>query len=139
MKNIWIKVTSILMFITGGVHSISLFFQIVPQNEIEKQMLDLFYSHKMESGAGFSPTLGDIFLALSSCFTLLYLMAGVLNFYLIQQKIEGALWRGILIIQLIFFGIAFIMMAFFTFLPPVILTGVTFSLLVISYFKISRT
>lgn len=138
MKQLALKVTNILMFITGGLHSISLFFQIEPENEIQKQMFALVYTHKLESGAGFAPTFGDIHLALSSCFTILYFMTGVLNFYLLRQKLESSVWKGILLIEMIFFGAAFFMMLAFTFLPPVILTGLTFASLTWSWLKVLK-
>ena len=133
MKNISLRAASVLQIISGGVHGISLFGPMQPQNDTEKQMLELVYGYHMDAGAGFHPTLGDFFLALSSCFTLMYLMAGITNFFLLRQSLTITTWKGLLIIQIIFFGIAFVMMFAFTFLPPVILTGLTFLLLIISY------
>ena len=135
MKTIWLKSAAIFQIITGGIHSLSLFQRLQPQNETEKQLIDLMYNHRMEAGAGFTPSLGDLFLALSSCFTLMYLMGGLINLFLLRHKLSDSLWKGMILIQIIFFGIGFIMMYSFTFLPPIILTGLVFVLLLVSYFK----
>ena len=134
MKSIWLKIASVFQIITGIIHSLSLFTGLQPQNESEKQIIDLMNSYRMDGGPGFAPSFSDLFLALSSCFTLLYLMTGILNFYLLRHSLSLQTWRGIHIIQIVFFGAGFFVMYAYTFIYPVILTGLCFLFLVISYF-----
>jgi hypothetical protein len=87
MKSIaWLKSASVLQLVTGGVHGLTLFSRLQPTNDTEKQMVDLMYSYKMQMGAGFEPTMGELYVALSSCFTLMYVMMGIINLYLSNTR-----------------------------------------------------
>jgi hypothetical protein len=134
-SKVWLKSTAALQLITGGIHAISLFSKLQPTNDTEKQLVELMDGYKMQMGAGFEPTMADFFLALSSCFTLLYLFGGAINFYLLKHDLSDAAWKGLVLTQVVFFGVSFILMSSLTFLPPIVLTGLVFALLIISYFK----
>lgn len=133
----WLKTASVFQLLTGGVHSIGLFSEMQGQNETEQQMIDLMTGNKMDMGAGFNPTMMDLFLALSSCFTFLNFLGGLNNFFLIG-KLSGAQMKTYLLINVILFGICFAVMLFLTFLPPATLTGLVFLFLVISYLTVPK-
>lgn len=134
MKNyrFWLKSAMVLQLITAVVHGSSLFIKPSPQNETEKQLLDLMATYRPDAGAGFAPSAADLFLALSACFTLLYLFGGLLTWYLSRQHIPLSVWGGILNISIFVFGVCFALMAWYTFLPPILLTGIVLLLLIIT-------
>ena len=68
----WLWATVIFQFLTGAIHAIGLFISPEPQNGTEKQLVDLMDTYHIPTGMGFNPTFGNLFWALSSCFTLLH-------------------------------------------------------------------
>lgn len=134
-SSFWLKTASVFQIITGLVHSIGLFNDMQGQNETEVKMLALMTDHKMDMGAGIFHSMMDLFLALSSCFTFLYLLGGINNFYLLK-KLEPSAMKGYLLINIVVFGVCFAIMLFMTFMPPIILTGIVSVLLTASYFTI---
>jgi hypothetical protein len=135
----WLWMAVVFMFLTGAVHSISLFVSPEPGNEVERQLLELMNTYKNDFGAGFYPTMGNLFTALSSCFSLLCLLGGLTNAYLLKKKVEAGILKGIVWINLLVFGIAFVMMLIFTFLPPIVLTGLIALFLMLALITISRS
>jgi hypothetical protein len=129
----WLKITSVFQLLTGLVHSLSLFQDMQGQNETEEKMLDMMTTYKMDMGAGFSPSMMNLLVALSSCLTFLYLLGGLNNFFLLK-KLQPSAMKGYLLINLVIFGACFGVNLFLTFLPPVVLTGIVFILLSITYF-----
>jgi hypothetical protein len=138
MKNyrLWAKISAALMILTGSVHSLSLFVQSDPQNETERQMLELITTYRMDAGAGFHPSFANLFTALSSCFSLLCFLGGLTILYLLRKSVAGDVMKGVLNIHVVIFGICFAMMAVFTFLPPVVFTGLIFVTLVIARLQV---
>lgn len=122
----WLTAAVIFQLLTAGIHAISLFIEPDPTNDIERQLVTLLSTYRMEMGAGFHPTFGNLFTALSSCFSLLCLLAGMTNGWLLLKHAEPSVMRGIIGINVLVFSICFAMMAFFTFLPPIICTGLIF-------------
>lgn len=132
MKNyrIWSKTAAVLMILTGTVHSLSLIVQTAPANETERQLLDLITNYKMDAGAGFHPSFSNLFTALSSCMSLLCFLGGATIFQLLRKATPAETMKGLLTINVVVFGICFAMMAYFTFLPPIVCTGLIFLALV---------
>ncbi|MBK7393732.1 MAG: hypothetical protein IPI64_10610 [Chloracidobacterium sp.] len=122
----WFSAAVLFQLLTGLIHSVSLFVNSEPANETERQLDTLISTYKMDLGAGFHPTYSSLFLALSSCFTFLCLFAALTNGYLLFKHTEPNVMRGIIAINLVIFGAVFAMMAFFTFLPPIVCTGLIF-------------
>jgi len=87
----------------------------------------------MDMGGGIHRSMQQLLNALSACFPLLYLLGALNNIYLLRKRVEPSLIKGLVGIQLIVFGIGFGVMAVLTFLPPIILTGLVFITLSISY------
>jgi len=134
----WLSAAVIFQFITAAVHAVSLVVKPEPVNDTERQMLTLISTYRMDAGAGFHPTFGNLFTALSSCFTLLCLLAGLTNGYLLLKHAEPNLMRGIIGINVVVFGMCFAMMAFFTFLPPIICTGLIFINLLAAFIVVPK-
>jgi putative copper export protein len=96
-------------------------------------------TYKADMGLGFTPTFSNLFLSVSVCFTLLCLFGACLNFYLRRKKPGLEILRGVILINLVIFGICFVVMAIFTFLPPILSTGLIFVALIITYISLRTT
>ena len=127
-----------MQYLTAALHSTGLFIEPAPANETEAQLEKLMSTYKMELGAGFHPTMESLFLSMSMSFTLLCIFGGVLNHYLWKRNPEASLLKGIVMIQTIIFGLVFVDMIFFTFLIPIICTGLIFVALLLSLLSIRK-
>jgi hypothetical protein len=125
MKNYstWLKATGFFQFFTAVVHSITLFVTPVPANETEKQLYVLMDTYKFDFGAGFHRTMNEMMIALSACLCLVCLLGGLLNWYLLRKKVEANIMKGVININLVVFGISFVLIAKYAFLPPIIMMG----------------
>lgn len=126
------KAAAIFQLLTAAIHSISLFVKPVPANDTEKQLVDLMNTYHMEAGAGFAPTFSDLFTSMSACFSLLLLFGGMINLFVLKKTFDATLLKGILNINLLVFTIVFVLMCAFTFLPPIICTGLIWLCLAVS-------
>ena len=95
-------------------------------------MIELMNSTRVEADGIFTPSFANLFTALSSCFSLLCLLGGLMNAYMIKRG-GREIMNGILPINILVFGVCFAVMMCFTFLPPIICTGLIFVCLVVSY------
>lgn len=134
----WLWLAIAFMLLNAGIHSITLFIQPAPQNETERQLVHLMTTYRNDFGAGFHPTPQNLLTALSSCFSLLCLLGGLMNTYLLKKKVSADIMRGILLIDLLVFGICFAIIAVFTFLPPIIMTGLIFLFLAVAFVTLLR-
>jgi len=57
----WIWGAIITQLLTAVFHSLSFFMKPEPQNETEKELLDLTSNYKPDSGMGFHPSFADLF------------------------------------------------------------------------------
>lgn len=127
----WYWLAIALQYLTAAIHSLSFFADPVPKNESEKMLFDLMRNYRRDLG-GMGVSTEELMLALSACFTLLYLFGGLVNTFLLRHSKDRALLDGLLWINLFIFGICFAVMAAFTFLPPIVLTGAVFFCLVLA-------
>ncbi len=134
----WLWAAVVLQLLTGLFHALSLFVSPQPANETEVQMITLMTSYKIDAGAGFHPTYSGLFTALSSCFTFLCLFAALINGLLIRKQIMPDVMRSVIGINLLIFGALFAVMAYFTFLPPIICTGLIFVSLAAAYLLVPK-
>ena len=134
----WFSAAVIFQFLTGLIHSLSLFIKPTPDNETEAQMLNLMTTHLMEMGAGFHPTFMNLFTALSSCFTFLCIFAALTNGYLLWKHTEPSVMKGIIGINVVIFGVVFAMMVYFTFLPPIVCVGLIFINLLAAFIVVPK-
>ncbi|MBK8464628.1 MAG: hypothetical protein IPL32_02250 [Chloracidobacterium sp.] len=135
----WFTAAVLIQLLTGVFHGFSLVIQPEPANETERQLLTLMSTYKMDAGAGFAPTFQNLFTALSSCFTFLCLFAALINGYLIWKHTDVNVMKGIIGINAAVFGSVFIVMAYFTFLPPILCTGLIFFNLLAAFVVIPKT
>ena len=129
----WLWVAVAFQLLTVLAHSSSFLVTPVPNNETERQLLDLMTNYQMDMGAGLHRSMRNLFNALSACFSLLYALGALTNFYLLRKRVDADLVRGFLLIQLLVFGITFGVMALLTFLPPITLTGLVFLFLALAF------
>ncbi len=54
----------ICLFLSGALHSISLFVEPAASNEIEKQLIQTMDTYQMDMGAGFHRPLAQLFFSL---------------------------------------------------------------------------
>lgn len=121
----WLWAAAVFQLLTAFFHSLSFLRDPVPQNETEKTLIDLMANYQQDA-MGMMVTTHDIMTALSACFTLVCLLGGWINVYLLRQNAPQGLVKGLISIQLLVFGILFAVMAAFTFPPPIVLTGLIF-------------
>src|SRR5580765_1303406 len=119
----WLTAAVLFQFLNGIVHSISLFIPLSGDNDTEKQMISLITTYRMDMGAGFHPTFFDLFIALSSCLSFLFFFSALTNGYLLWKHTEASVMKGIIGINILIFGILFAVVAYFTFLFPIVCVG----------------
>jgi len=134
----WAKAAVFFQFLSAGLHSISFFVSPDLKNDTERQLHELITTYHPEMGAGFHPSFWNLFTALSACFPLLCLLGGLTLGYLLWKKASPSLMKGILAINVLIFGVTFVVMALFTFPPPIIVTGLIFVTLSIAYILTPR-
>ncbi len=134
----WFTAAVIFQIVTGIIHSLSLFVSPEPQDETARQLYGLVTTYKINMGGGFNPTFGNLVTALSSCFSLLCLFAAATNGYLLFKYTETTVMRGIIGINLVIFGVLFAIMAYFTFLPPIALSGLIFINLLAAFILVPK-
>jgi len=134
----WLTTAAVLQLIAAIIHAITLFITQLPANETEKQLFTLMDTYRFDFGAGFRRTMGELIVALSACFSLLCLLGGLLNWYLVRKKAEPEIVRGVITINLIVFGVLFGLTVTFAFLLPIILAGLIFLFLSFSRIAIVK-
>jgi hypothetical protein len=135
----WLWLAVVFLLLNALIHSLTFFFFQTPaQNETERQLLELMSSYKQDFGAGFKRSTKDLFTALSACFSLICLLGGLTIAFLLRKQAELRIIKGVVCIHVLVFGICFAIMAVFTFLPPIVLTGLIFLSLLLGYFLIPR-
>lgn len=136
---LWLKAAAVVQLITAAIHSVSFFVEPEGTNDTERQLFSLLDGYKFDMGAGFNRSFGDLLTGLSMYMTLIYLLGGVLIFYLLRSRVDVSVMRGVTNIFLVIFGFAFVWMVVFTFLPPIVLTGIVFVLLLVGRLMIGRS
>jgi hypothetical protein len=135
----WLWTAVVLLLLNTLIHSLTFFFfQTAPQNETERQLVDLMTNYRQDFGAGFKRSTKELFTALSACFSLVCLLGGLTLMFLARKQVDVRILKGVIGIHALVFGICFAIMAKFTFLPPIVLTGGIFLSLLLSYFLIPR-
>ncbi|MDZ4716497.1 MAG: hypothetical protein SH819_13620 [Cytophagales bacterium] len=129
----WLWFAAIIQILAAVAHTLSFLQNPVPANATEEQILNLATTYRPELGPLFHPTAGDLFIGLSACFTLFYLLGGLTNIYFLQKKLPPEVLKGLTRIQTFLFGAAFLIMLKFTFWPPITLAGIVFVALCLAY------
>lgn len=119
----WLIAAILFQFLTAILHSLSFFVQPELHNDTERQIHELTHNYYADMGGGFHRSFWDLFTALSACYPLLCLLGGLTMGYLLIKHTGPEIMRGIIAINLAIFGVCLIVMIFFTFLPPIVVTG----------------
>jgi hypothetical protein len=135
---LWLRIAIVFQTLTAMIHSIGFFVTPQGSNETENHMLDLMTNFKMEVGLGMSRTMGELTTGLSACFTMIYMLGAIQNWYLLRKKVDVGLLKGMTGIALLIFGVSFVVMIRFTFFLPILCTGLVFLSLLISYLTIPK-
>ena len=134
----WLTAAIVFQFVNFALHTISLFTSLPPKNDTERQLIDLLTNYKFDLGLGFHPTFGDMFTALSSCFSFVCLLGALTLGYLMLKHVGPPIIKGVIGINLIVFGGIFVVMAVFTFILPIVLTGLIFTNLLLAYIFVPK-
>jgi hypothetical protein len=129
----WLWMAVVFLFLTATIHSVALFVSPAPANETERQLLDLAMNYKQDMGAGFHRSLWSLFTALSACYTFVSLLGGLTLAFLLKKKAPLGILKGVAGIHVIVFVAVFLMMVVFTFLPPMVLSGLVALFLTIGW------
>ena len=129
----WLWLAVVFQLLNAFGHSLSFLIPQVPTNETERQLLELMGTYRLDMGAGFHRTTHQLFTALSACFPLFYLLGALNNIYCLKTRVDARVLRGLLLIQVIVFGIAFGVIVVFAFLPPIVLSGFVFLSLAVAF------
>ncbi len=129
----WLRTTAALQLIASAVHALNFFRTTSGINETERQLNELMTTYRPDMGPYFHPTTADLNTGLSACYSLLYLLGGMINLYLVQKNISPQIMKGLTSINLVVFGVSFLVMLNFMFLPPIIMTGLVFIGLCFAY------
>ena len=121
-----LKIAIALQLLTAIAHALSFLSDPVGTNDQEKMLIELMKTYQMDLGAGYHRTMTEVVNALSACFSLLYLFGALINWHLLRQQVSANVMKGVLGINLAIFGFTFALMVVLTFLPPIIMTGLTF-------------
>lgn len=135
---IWFKTSAIAMLLTAAIHVLSFVTAYEPINDQEKELINLSQNYKFDMGAGFYNTYQDHMTAFSVSFTLLHLSSALIILILSKKISDQSAMASLNLILLITHLINFLVTLYFTFLPPIIFTGVITFLLSVSYFLISK-
>jgi len=133
----WLWLAVVFLFVTAVIHSIGLFIGPVPANETERQLLELM-NYQQDLGAGYHRSMRNLFTALSSCFSFLCLLGGLTTAFLLKRNAGPGILKGIVGIHLLVFAGVFVVMVIFTFLPPIVLSGLVVLFLAIGWMTIPK-
>lgn len=127
----WFWTAVVLQALTAGIHALSFLNDPQPKNDTEKTLIDLMHNYR-QNLAGSMVSMEELLTALSACFSLVYLLGALVNGWLLRRSQDETVLGGILAINIIIFGVGFVIMAVYTFPPPIILTGLVFFFLVLA-------
>ena len=134
----WLTAAVLFQFVNAILHSLSFIAKPRLRNDTERQIQELITTYREDMGAGYHPTLWNLFTALSACYPLLCLLGGLTLGYLLLKHTDPELMRGVILINLIIFSIMFAIMLVFTFLPPIVMTGLIAINLLAAYIFVQR-
>jgi len=119
--NFWLKLASILQILTGIIHSLSLISKPIPTNNDQEVLFQLMNELEMDFGFGFHLTMNDILFAFSVCFSFFLFFSAIVNLLILKSN-EMKIINSIVWLNIVFYFLCFVIMLFYTFLPPIICT-----------------
>ncbi len=133
----WLKVSIVIQYLTGIFHIIGFLTNPDPANEQEKQLFDLMKNYQFDLGVGFHRSMKNLMDSFSLSFALLLFFTATLLWYLLKNNINHHTMKGAILLSTGMYAICFIIMSLYTFLPPVVCTGLIVLTLTIALFKLS--
>jgi hypothetical protein len=134
----WLTAAVLFEFLTAIIHSMSFIIGLQPENDTERQMVELMTTYRQDMGAGFHRTFYELFTALSACLPLLCLLSGFTLGYMLLKDAEIGLMRGVLFINLVIFSVALVVMFAFGFIIPVLSIGLIVINLLLAYVMVPK-
>src|SRR5512144_1230972 len=134
----WLTAAMLFQFVTAIIHSLSFIIGLQPENDTERQMVDLITNYRQDMGAGFHRTFYELFTALSACLPLLCLLGGSTLGYLLLKDAEPGLMRGVIFINLVVFSVGLVVMFAFGFIVPVVSFGLVVINLLLAYVMVPK-
>lgn len=134
MKNYrpWLTTAAIIQLLTAIIHATTLFVSAAPSNETEKQLFGLMDTYRLDLGAGFHKTMGELLFSLSACLTLLCLLGGLLSWWLLKKQAPSDMMKGVININLLVFATGFVIFTLNAFLVPIVMVGLIVLFLLIA-------
>ena len=109
---------AIVQIITSPIHLIGHFQNPQPRDEQGKLLLHLLATYKIDLGAGFMRSLGDIMNGLSLQYSIFILMVGLINVFAIRQVREGNFIRTLCWLNFAFMAVCSANAFVYFFVPP---------------------
>ena len=134
----WLIAAVLFQFLNAILHSLSFLVNPNLKNDTERQIHELITTYREDMGAGFHRTFLELFTALSACYPLLCLLGGFTLGYLVLKQVDVEILRGVVLINLIIFTVMFVIMFAFTFLPPIVMSGLIVANLLPAYVLIPK-
>jgi hypothetical protein len=134
----WLIAAVLFQFLAAILHSLSFFVTPELKNDSDRQFHDIVTTYQPNMGFGFHPSFWNIFTALSASYPLLCVLGGLTLGYLVWKQTEPELIRGVILINLIVFGVCLLVMSTLTFLPPIVMTGLIFVNLLAAFILVPK-
>ena len=132
------KIGSWALLATAGFHAVSFFVPPTPENESERQMLDLMSNYQMDMGAGIQRSMQELFNFFSITFSFLALFAGGLNLLLVRYFDHADLARKVVGFNALAWTAFLIPLYFLTFLPPQVCYTIAWAGFVLAWFRLRK-
>lgn len=134
----WLIAAILFQFLNAIIHSLSFLVNPNLKNDTEQEIHRLITTYREDMGAGFHRTFFELFTALSACYPLLCLLGGFTLGYLVLKQVDIEILRGVILINLLTFTVLFVIMFAFTFLPPIVMSGLIVANLLPAYILIPK-
>jgi hypothetical protein len=127
------KTGAVWLLIIGAVHSISLFRDLVPANDTERQFIDLMTNYKFNL-MGSLRSMSDLMRGFSIAFMLTPLAFGVLDLVLARER--TGLLKRVALVQIIWLAVMIVVALRYFFAAPQSFLAVALIIFVLSWLKL---
>jgi hypothetical protein len=127
------KTGAVWLLIIGAVHSISLFRDLVPANDTERQLIDLMTSYKFNLIGSFR-SMSDLMRGFSIAFMLAPLAFGVLDLMLARER--AGLLKRVALVQIIWLAAMIVVALRYFFAVPLSFLAIALIIFVLAWLKL---
>jgi hypothetical protein len=127
------KTGGVWLLILGAVHSISLFRDLVPANDTERQLIDLMTSYKFNI-MGSLRSMSELMRGFSIAFMLAPLAFGVLDLMLARER--AGLLKRVALVQIIWLAAMIVVALRYFFAAPLSFLAVALIIFVLAWLKL---